>query len=83
MSSKSISDLTIDELRSLIRDVVRQETHSRKKSVMLTTSEVITEYGVSRQTLQRYHKEGLSYISSNPNKYLKSDLDKFFESKKQ
>ena len=83
MNSKSISELTIDELRSLIRDVVRQETRSRKKSVMLTTSEVIDQYGVSRQTLQRYHKEGLSYISSNPNKYLKSDLDKFFESKKQ
>ena len=83
MNSKSISELTIDELRGIIRDVLRQETRSRKKSVMLTTTEVITQYGVSRQTLQRYHKEGLSYISSNPNKYLKSDLDKFFESKKQ
>ena len=83
MNSKSISELTIDELRSLIRDVVRQETRPRKKSVMLTTSEVIEHYGVSRQTLQRYHKEGLSYISSNPNKYVKSDIDKFFESKKQ
>ncbi len=83
MNSKSISELTIDELRGIIRDVVRQETRSRKKSVMLTTTEVINQYGVSRQTLQRYHKEGLSYISSNPNKYLKSDLDKFFESKKQ
>jgi len=47
----------------------------------LTTDKVMELFGIkSKSTLNRYHNLGLRYIKGRPNRYRRSEIDRFFKS---
>lgn len=69
-----------EDLKALLQEVI--QGHSREEEY-LTTGEVMAMLKISsRNTLARYHRDGLKYIKGVPNKYRKSDIDKFIKTKK-
>lgn len=78
--------MTIEEQ---IRTIVRQELEAlqnklaQEDNTMLTTDEVMFKYGIkSKATLHNYHRIGLPYIKSRPNRYRLVDLESFFTKNK-
>jgi hypothetical protein len=73
------------ELRKIVREEVTAALGNifQSGNQVMDTEQALEYLGVSnRTTLTRYHQQGLPYIKGTPNRYVKSDLDKFIIDKR-
>lgn len=67
-----------DRIEAMAQQMAERPVEEKKeRDLLLTSTDLMKEFGVSRITLHNWHKQGLPYIKGAPNKYYRSEVDKF------